>query len=88
MEQMIQIYQNNGLLKDIQVGLMRIFTCFGPRQRDELAIHAIMESFLENRPFILYGDGEQRRDFCYVEDTCSAIECLMNTNNWILHLMC
>ena len=78
MEQMIQMYQNNGLLKDIQVGIMRIFTVYGPRQRDELAIQAIIDSYLENKTFTLYGDGSQRRDFTYIDDTCSAILHLMN----------
>jgi nucleoside-diphosphate-sugar epimerase len=79
MEQMIQMYQNNNLLKDIQVGLMRIFTVYGPRQRDELAIQAIIDCYLQDKEFTLYGDGTQRRDFNYIEDTCSAIECLMNS---------
>jgi nucleoside-diphosphate-sugar epimerase len=78
-EEMVQMYKNNGLLKNIDVALMRIFTVYGPRQRDELAIQAIIDSYLQNKIFTLYGDGSQRRDFCYIDDTCSGIEHLMNS---------
>ena len=81
MEQMIQMYQNNGLLNDIVTVIMRIFTCYGPRQRDELAIQAIIDCYLEDKTFTLYGTGEQRRDFTYIDDTCSAIEHLMFTRD-------
>jgi len=76
-EEMVQMYCNNKLLQNTTAILMRIFTCYGPRQRDELAIHAIIDSYLNDKVFTLYGDGSQRRDFTYIDDTCSAIEHLM-----------
>lgn len=80
-EELIQMYINNGLLKCQNCALMRIFTVYGPRQRDELAIQAIIDSYLNNKKFYLHGTGEQRRDFTYIEDTCSAIEALMKAKN-------
>ena len=80
-EELVQMYINNGLLKCQNCALMRIFTVYGPRQRDELAIQAIIDSYLNNKKFYLHGTGEQRRDFTYIEDTCSAIEALMKAKN-------
>jgi nucleoside-diphosphate-sugar epimerase len=78
-EEAVNMYINNGLLKDIDIAVLRIFTNYGPRQRDELSIRAIIDSCLNDKPFILMGDGKQRRDFIYVEDTCSAIESFISS---------
>jgi UDP-glucuronate decarboxylase len=35
---------------------------------------------LENRPITIYGDGNQTRSFCYVDDLIKALYILMNQN--------
>jgi len=77
----LQMYKNNGKLGNIQGIVIRPFTVFGPNQRDELCIQAIIDAFIKDEVFTLYGSGEQKRDFCYIDDTCSAIEALMFTPN-------
>lgn len=55
---------------------LRYFNVFGPRQ-DPLSQYAavipkFITSFLEGRPPIVYGDGEQSRDFTFIDNTVDA----------------
>jgi nucleoside-diphosphate-sugar epimerase len=47
---------------------LRYFTVYGPRQRPDMAFHRLARAALNASPFPVYGDGEQRRDFTYVDD--------------------
>jgi nucleoside-diphosphate-sugar epimerase len=51
---------------------LRYFTVYGPRQRPDMAIHRLIEAALDDRPFPLYGDGSQVRDFTFVGDVVAA----------------
>jgi UDP-glucose 4-epimerase len=47
---------------------LRFFTVYGPRQRPDMAFHRFFKAILENRPLIVWGDGEQSRDFTFISD--------------------
>jgi nucleoside-diphosphate-sugar epimerase len=79
-EMTVQMYKDNGKLKDIETAVIRPFTVYGPNQRDKLCIQAIIDAFIHDTVFTLYGDGHVRRDFTYIDDTCAAIEKLMYCN--------
>lgn len=51
---------------------LRYFTVYGPRQRPDMAFRKFVEAALDGRPFTLYGDGGQTRDFTYVDDAVRA----------------
>jgi UDP-glucose 4-epimerase len=51
---------------------LRYFTVYGPRQRPDMAFHRFLGALLADRPIRLYGDGEQTRDFTFVEDIVTA----------------
>jgi UDP-glucuronate 4-epimerase len=51
---------------------LRYFTIFGPRQRPDMAFSRFVDAALEDRSVEIYGDGEQIRDFTYVDDCLSA----------------
>ena len=51
---------------------LRYFTVYGPRQRPDMAFHRFLSALLIDRPIRLYGDGEQTRDFTFVEDAVAA----------------
>jgi UDP-glucose 4-epimerase len=51
---------------------LRYFTVYGPRQRPDMAFHKFIRASLEGAPISLYGDGEQTRDFTYVDDAVAA----------------
>lgn len=55
---------------------LRYFNVFGPRQDPNSAYAAVIPAFVSRmlrgqRP-IIYGDGEQSRDFCFIENVVSA----------------
>jgi nucleoside-diphosphate-sugar epimerase len=51
---------------------LRYFTVYGPRQRPDMALYKLIDSALHDRPFQLYGSGQQVRDFTYVSDVIQA----------------
>lgn len=51
---------------------LRYFTVYGPRQRPDMGFHKFLRAALTGQPIAVYGDGEQTRDFTFVEDIVSA----------------
>jgi UDP-glucose 4-epimerase len=55
---------------------LRYFNVFGPRQNPKsqyaAAVPIFVERAVKNKPIIIYGDGEQTRDFIYVKDVAAA----------------
>lgn len=55
---------------------LRYFNIFGPRQNPDSPYAAVIPIFaaamIAGRQPTIYGDGEQSRDFCYVEDVVKA----------------
>jgi len=56
---------------------LRFFNVFGPRQQPGSPYSGIISLLLDamrlQRPFTIYGDGEQTRDFIYVKDVAGFI---------------
>ena len=51
---------------------LRYFTVYGPRQRPDMGFHKFLRAVIRNEPITLFGDGEQTRDFTYVDDAVAA----------------
>ncbi len=51
---------------------LRYFTVYGPRQRPDMAFHRFIRAGLRGEPILLYGDGEQTRDFTFIDDIVQA----------------
>jgi nucleoside-diphosphate-sugar epimerase len=51
---------------------LRYFTVYGPRQRPDMGIHRFIRAALVGQPISLFGDGEQTRDFTFVDDIVAA----------------
>ena len=47
---------------------LRYFTVYGPRMRPNMAMTNFVSRCLHGEPPVIYGDGEQTRDFTYVDD--------------------
>ncbi|MFE9444700.1 NAD-dependent epimerase/dehydratase family protein [Streptomyces sp. NPDC006602] len=52
---------------------LRLFSVYGPRQRPDMAFSRLVAAACTRRPFPLYGDGGQSRDFTYVGDVVRAM---------------
>lgn len=58
----------------VDASAVRIFTAYGPRENETHAIIALIaKAFAGQDPFEIWGDGEQTRNFTYVEDIVSAL---------------
>jgi dTDP-glucose 4,6-dehydratase len=59
----------------VNTAIARIFNTYGPRMRanDGRAIPTFMRQALENKPLTVFGQGEQTRSFCYVDDLIEAL---------------
>jgi UDP-glucuronate 4-epimerase len=47
---------------------LRYFTVYGPRQRPDMAFNKFARAALKGEEITIYGDGEQSRDFTYIDD--------------------
>ncbi|WP_116051394.1 NAD-dependent epimerase/dehydratase family protein [Amycolatopsis palatopharyngis] len=54
------------------VAALRYFTVYGPRQRSDMLIGRALTAALGGGPVVLYGSGEQSRDFTYIGDIVEA----------------
>jgi dTDP-glucose 4,6-dehydratase len=61
----------------IPVVIVRPFNNFGPMQHLEKLIPRFITSALLNETLTVHGTGEAARDFVYVEDTCRAIDLIL-----------
>lgn len=51
---------------------LRYFTVYGPRQRPDMAFHRFSKAGLLGEEITLYDDGEQSRDFTFIDDIVDA----------------
>jgi len=65
-----------------RIKVARIFNTYGPRmaQDDGRAISSFIVAALRHNPLVLYGNGNQTRSFCYVDDLIDALVLLMNSS--------
>ena len=61
---------------EVETVTLRYFNVFGPRQDLNRSYPAVIPSFIKSimqgKQPTIYGDGEQTRDFCHVENVCHA----------------
>lgn len=68
-EQLCLLYHLN---YGLPVVALRYFTVYGPRQRPDMAFARFIRAILSGEEVVIYGDGEQTRDFTYVADGVEA----------------
>ena len=56
----------------LQTVSLRYFTVYGPGQRPDMGFHRFLRAAHLGEPITLYGDGEQTRDFTFVDDAVGA----------------
>ena len=55
-------------LYGLDVTALRYFTVYGPAGRPDMAMFRFVQWIHEARPVTIYGDGQQSRDFTYLDD--------------------
>jgi UDP-glucuronate decarboxylase len=65
----------------LNVKIARIFNTYGPRMHpnDGRVVSNFIMQALDNHPITIYGDGQQTRSFCFVDDLIEAMMLLMRT---------
>jgi UDP-glucuronate decarboxylase len=68
---------------NLSIRVARIFNTYGPRMHlnDGRVVSNFIVQALRNEPITIYGEGEQTRAFCYVDDLISGIVSLMKTSD-------
>lgn len=69
-EQLCETYRS---VFGVPAASLRLFSVYGPGQRPDMAFARLIEAARSHRPFPLYGDGGQSRDFTYVGDVVAAM---------------
>ncbi|HEX5485822.1 MAG TPA: UDP-glucuronic acid decarboxylase family protein [Limnobacter sp.] len=66
---------------DLDIKVARIFNTYGPRMHpnDGRVVSNFIVQALRGEPITIYGEGNQTRSFCYVDDLIEGFIRLMNT---------
>jgi UDP-glucuronate decarboxylase len=69
-------------INQVEIRLARIFNTYGPRMHpnDGRVVSNFIVQALNNEPITIYGDGNQTRSFCYVDDLIEVALRLMNSS--------
>lgn len=67
----------------VDIKVMRIFNTYGPRMHpnDGRVVSNFIVQALKNENITIYGDGNQTRSFCYVDDNIDGMYRLMNSRD-------
>ena len=65
----------------VNTAIARIFNTYGPRMRpdDGRVVPNFITAALGNQPLTVFGDGEQTRSFCYVDDMVRGLLALLDS---------
>ena len=68
---------------NLPIKIARIFNTYGPRMHpnDGRVVSNFIVQALKNKPITVYGDGQQTRSFCYVDDLIEGLFFLMQSAN-------
>ena len=55
-------------LYNFDIYALRFFSVYGPRQRPDMGIHKFFDAFLNGNPITMYGDGNSKRDYTFIDD--------------------
>jgi len=70
---------------DLNIRVVRIFNTYGPRMHpnDGRVVSNFIMQALRGEPITLYGDGQQTRSFCYVDDLIEGFIRMMDADDAI-----
>lgn len=59
--------------------IFRFFNTYGPKQSEDFVISKFVKMALNNEDITIYGDGQQQRTFCFIDDNIDT--CIKILNN-------
>lgn len=67
---------------NVDIRIVRIFNTYGPRmdKYDGRVVSNFINQAIQNKDITLYGNGDQTRSFCYIEDLLNGLIGLMNSS--------
>lgn len=70
---------------NLDVRIIRIFNTYGPRMhpQDGRVVSNFIMQALEGKPITIYGEGQQTRSFCYVDDLVSGMMSMMDQSGFV-----
>ena len=69
-ESFFKTYKNE---YNINYTIFRLFNTYGPKQSSDFVVSRFLKNALKNKDINIYGNGQQSRTFCYIDDTVDAI---------------
>jgi nucleoside-diphosphate-sugar epimerase len=66
-----------------EYSVFRFFNTYGPNQSDDFVISKFIRAALEGENITIYGDGQQTRTFCYIDDNTDACEKIFRQNLFV-----
>jgi nucleoside-diphosphate-sugar epimerase len=78
-EALIYVYRQKF---NLNTGIIRIFNTYGPRmdKDDGRVVSNFVVQALQHKPITVYGEGNQTRSFCYVDDLVAGIIAMIESN--------
>ena len=69
---------------DVNIKIIRIFNTYGPRMQpnDGRVVSNFIIQALSNKNITIYGEGDQTRSFCYIDDLISGVMLMMEKDNF------
>ena len=66
---------------NLKIKVVRLFNTYGPRMHphDGRVVSNFVVSALTGKPITIYGEGQQTRSFCYVDDLIDGLIAMMNS---------
>jgi UDP-glucuronate 4-epimerase len=65
-------------LYGIDISILRYFTVYGPASRPDMSPLRFISWVYQGKPVVIYGDGNQSRDFTYVDDIARGTVLALN----------
>ena len=68
---------------NLKIKVVRLFNTYGPRMHphDGRVVSNFVVSALSGKPLTMYGEGQQTRSFCYVDDLIEGLVLMMHSDD-------
>jgi UDP-glucuronate decarboxylase len=78
------LFNDYSRMHGVQIKIVRIFNTYGPRMaiNDGRVVSNFITQALQNEDITIYGDGNQTRSFCYIDDLVDGLLKMMDSGSF------